>query len=389
MKIMFSAGEASGDLHGAGLAGALRRLDPDIELLGMGGELMREAGVRIIYDIKNLGVIGVGEIIKKIPFFFKLRSFLVDTMAEERPDALVCIDYPGFNMRLIKKAKAAGIPVIYYILPTIWAWHKSRGETIAQYTDLAVSLFPFEAAMYRELGTNVVYGGHPLLDSVYAEWTKDKAYEAFGLDETKKTVVLMPGSRMQEVKGLFPQMLEAGRLIAEKTGNVQFIVPKATTIDRRVLQKLADTAALPIVIGEDHVYDMMNIADAAVCASGTATLETALMGLPTLLIYRVNTLTYLLSKILVHIDNIGLPNIIEGRRVMPELWQNDVTPEKIASVIVPLLTEEAAHEEARRAMLAVRDKMGEPGAVMRTGQIILEFIKEIRLHEAVQQLGEL
>ena len=182
---------------------------------------------------------------------------------------------------------------------------------------------------------------------------------------------------------------EAGRLIAEKTGNVQFIVPKATTIDRRVLQKLADTAALPIVIGEDHVYDMMNIADAAVCASGTATLETALMGLPTLLIYRVNTLTYLLSKILVHIDNIGLPNIIEGRRVMPELWQNDVTPEKIASVIVPLLTEEAAHEEARRAMLAVRDKMGEPGAVMRTGEIILEFIKEIRLHEAVQQLGEL
>ena len=364
MKIMFSAGEASGDLHGAGLAGALRRLDPDIELLGMGGELMREAGVRIIYDIKNLGVIGVGEIIKKIPFFFKLRSFLVDT-------------------------KAAGIPVIYYILPTIWAWHKSRGETIAQYTDLAVSLFPFEAAMYRELGTNVVYGGHPLLDTVHAEWTKDKAYEAFGLDETKKTVVLMPGSRMQEVKGLFPQMLEAGRLIAEKTGNVQFIVPKATTIDRRVLQKLADTAALPIVIGEDHVYDMMNIADAAVCASGTATLETALMGLPTLLIYRVNTLTYLLSKILVHIDNIGLPNIIEGRRVMPELWQNDVTPEKIASVIVPLLTEEAAHEEARRAMLAVRDKMGEPGAVMRTGEIILEFIKEIRLHEAVQQLGEL
>ena len=167
MKIMFSAGEASGDLHGANLARSLRELDPQIELLGMGGKEMAAAGVDIVYDIKNLGVIGVGEIIRKIPFFFRLRDFLVDTMRKEKPDVLVCIDYPGFNMRLIKVAKAAGIPVVYYILPTIWAWHKSRGKTIAKYTDLAISLFPFEAKMYEDMGTNVIYAGHPLVDTVH------------------------------------------------------------------------------------------------------------------------------------------------------------------------------------------------------------------------------
>ena len=169
MKIMFSAGEASGDLHGANLARALRELDPQVELLGMGGKEMETAGVDIVYDIKNLGVIGVGEILRKIPFFFRLRDFLVETMRREKPDVLVCIDYPGFNMRLIKVAKAAGIPVVYYILPTIWAWHKSRGKTIAKYTDLAISLFPFEAKMYEDMGTNVIYIGHPLVDTVHAD----------------------------------------------------------------------------------------------------------------------------------------------------------------------------------------------------------------------------
>ena len=213
MKIMLSAGEASGDLHGANLAVALKAVDPQVELIGMGGEQMRKAGVRIVYDIKNLGVIGIGEIIKKIPFFYKLRTFLVNTMKEEKPDALVCIDYPGFNMKLIEKAKEAGIPVIYYILPTIWAWHKSRGNVIAEYTDLAVSLFPFEAEMYKKMGTNVVYGGHPLLDTVKPSMSKDEAYSFFGLQQGKKTVLFMPGSRVQEVQSLYGKMLAAGKLL--------------------------------------------------------------------------------------------------------------------------------------------------------------------------------
>ena len=384
MKIMLSAGEASGDLHGANLAEALKAVDPQVELIGMGGEQMRKAGVRIVYDIKNLGVIGIGEIIKKIPFFYKLRTFLVNTMKEEKPDALVCIDYPGFNMKLIEKAKEAGIPVIYYILPTIWAWHKSRGNVIAEYTDLAVSLFPFEAEMYKKMGANVVYGGHPLLDTVKPSMSKDKAYSFFGLQQGKKTVLFMPGSRVQEVQSLYGKMLAAGKLLQDKVEGLQFMVPKASTIDRHMLEEAAREANLEVHIGEERVYDMMNIADAAICASGTATLETALMGVPTLLVYRVNVLTYWLSKILVHLDSIGLPNIISGHRIMPELWQDEVTPENIEAAVLPWLVDAAASEEARHLMAGVRCQMGEAGAVRRTAEIISEFVKEKQLHEAVQ-----
>lgn len=384
MKIMLSAGEASGDLHGANLAEALKAVDPQVELIGMGGEQMRKAGVRIVYDIKNLGVIGIGEIIKKIPFFYKLRTFLVNTMKEEKPDALVCIDYPGFNMKLIEKAKEAGIPVIYYILPTIWAWHKSRGNVIAEYTDLAVSLFPFEAEMYKKMGTNVVYGGHPLLDTVKPSMSKDEAYSFFGLQQGKKTVLFMPGSRVQEVQSLYGKMLAAGKLLQDKVEGLQFMVPKASTIDRHMLEEAAREANLDVHIGEERVYDMMNIADAAICASGTATLETALMGVPTLLVYRVNALTYWLSKILVHLDSIGLPNIISGHRIMPELWQDEVTPENIEAAVLPWLVDAAAAEEARHLMAGVRCQMGEAGAVRRTAEIISEFVKEKQLHEAVQ-----
>ena len=384
MKIMLSAGEASGDLHGANLAEALKAVDPQVELIGMGGEQMRKAGVRIVYDIKNLGVIGIGEIIKKIPFFYKLRTFLVNTMKEEKPDALVCIDYPGFNMKLIEKAKEAGIPVIYYILPTIWAWHKSRGNVIAEYTDLAVSLFPFEAEMYKEMGTNVVYGGHPLLDTVKPSMSKDEAYSFFGLQQEKKTVLFMPGSRVQEVQSLYGKMLAAGKLLQDKVEGLQFMVPKASTIDRHMLEEAAREANLEVHIGEERVYDMMNIADAAICASGTATLETALMGVPTLLVYRVNVLTYWLSKILVHLDSIGLPNIISGHRIMPELWQDEVTPENIEAAVLPWLVDATASEKARHLMTGVRCQMGEAGAVRRTAEIISEFVKEKQLHEAVQ-----
>lgn len=376
MKIMFSAGEASGDMHGAKLAEVMKQQDPSIELIGMGGEQMKEAGVRIIYDIQNLGFIGVGEILRKIPFFFRLRDFLVQTMIDEKPDVLVCIDYPGFNMRLIKKAKEAGIPVVYYILPTIWAWHKSRGRTIAQYTDLAISLFPFEAKMYEEMGTHVVYAGHPLLDTVHAVRSRDAIVSDLGLDAQKKTVLLMPGSRMQEVNGLLPAMLEAAKEISKAVPQVQFLLPRASTIDRSVLEPMIADSGVAVHIGETNVYDMMAVSTAAIAASGTATLETALMELPTLLIYRVSSITYWLSKLLVHIDSIGLPNIIMGRRIMPELWQDEVTAEHIAQVMVPILTDTSRHDELKQAMAEVRRTMGQSGAVQRIAETILEFAKE-------------
>lgn len=376
MKIMFSAGEASGDMHGASLARAIKELAPEVELIGMGGTKMAEAGVRIIYDIKNLGFIGVGEIIRKIPFFVKLRTFLVDAMKEEKPDVLVCIDYPGFNMRLIKKAREAGIPVVYYILPTIWAWHKSRGKTIAKETDLAISLFPFEARLYESMGTHVAYVGHPLLDTVHPTMTIEEGLTYFNLQKDSPKVLLMPGSRLQEVRSLFPVMMEAAKEITRAVPNVEFCLPQASTITRSELERLIPDDGPSVHIFTDNVYDMMHLSTAAIAASGTATLETALMGLPTLLIYRVGALTYWLSKILVHIDSIGLPNIIMGRRVMPELWQDDVTPEAIAGDIIPILTDPSVWKARHEAMELVQKEMGSPGAVTRVAALILRFIKE-------------
>ena len=376
MKIMFSAGEASGDMHGANLVRALRQLDPAIECIGMGGHLMANAGVKIVYDIQHLGVIGVGEIIKKIPFFFKLRDLLVQVMKDEKPDVVILIDYPGFNMRLMKKIKELGIPVIYYILPTIWAWNKSRGPVIASYADLAVSMFPFERDIYKALGTNVIYAGHPLLDTVRPTMSKEEGLAYFGLDRAKKTVLLMPGSRLQEVEGLLPCMLEAAKRMQEQDSSLQFLLPKAGTISRDLLWKYVKESGVDVTIGQDHVYDMMHVSTAAIAASGTATLETALMELPTLLIYRVNALTYWLAKLLVHVENIGLPNIIMGKRIMPELWQHEVTPENIAQEVLPMLEDEARHQELQQAMAAVRQTMGEPGAVGRIAQQIYTFVKE-------------
>ena len=376
MKIMFSAGEASGDMHGANIARAIKNLAPETELLGMGGSKMAAAGVKIVYDIKDLGFIGIGEIIRKIPFFFKLRSFLVHTMQTEKPDVLVCIDYPGFNMRLIKKAKAAGIPVVYFILPTIWAWHQSRGAIIAKYTDLAISLFPFEEKIYRSLGTNVVYAGHPLLDVVHPDMSKEEACRYFGLRPDKPIVLLMPGSRKQEVQGLLPYMLGAAKLIAKAVPDVQFIIPCASTIDRSMLEKPIAERGISVTIADNHVYDMMNISTVAIAASGTATLETALMGLPTVLIYRVAALTFELAKYLVHVEYIGLPNIISGRGIMPEIWQHAVTPENITEEVVPLLTQPDRWEQMHNDMLAVRQTMGEAGANERIARTILEFAKE-------------
>jgi lipid-A-disaccharide synthase len=376
MKIMFCAGEASGDMHGAGLARTILEIAPETELIGMGGSQMAAAGVRILYDIKNLGFIGIGEIIKKIPFFFRLRDFLLQQMKEEKPDILVCIDYPGFNMRLIKKAKALGIPVVYYILPTIWAWHKSRGPVIAQYTDLAIALFPFEEQLYRRIGTHVVYAGHPLLDVVHPDMDAAAARTYFGLDPAKRTILLMPGSRLQEVKGLLPDMLGAARRIAAVVPDVQFLLPRATTIDKELLDEYIKAGGVPVVVAQDHVYDMMNVSTAAIVASGTATLETAIMGLPTVLTYRVSALTYWLAKLLVHVTSIGLPNIIAGHRIMPELWQKDVTPERICAEILPILQDKAVEAARRQDMASVRQIMGESGAIRRISTTILEFAKE-------------
>ena len=370
MKVMFSAGEASGDTHAASVANALKEIDPSVDMFGMGGTLMERAGVRIVYDIKNLGVIGIVEIVKSLPKFFKLRTYLKRVMMKEKPDILVCVDYPGFNMKLAAVAHELGIPVLYYIAPTIWAWHSSRGNTIRKYVTKVASIFPFEAEAYRKYKCDVEFVGHPLLDIVHPTMTKDEAEEYFGARKEAKKVLLMPGSRKQEVLSLLDTMLKSGEQLMANHEDIQFFLPRAHTIDRSELETFIDAHKVPVTITEDHTYDLMQICDVCLAASGTATLETAMMELPTVLLYRVSPITYGIGKMVVNVSHVGLPNIVAGKEVIPELLQDSVTPQAIVSLVEPLLTDVEKNKAMRSEyIISVRRN------VMNSYSRLLYFVK--------------
>ena len=342
MKIMMSAGEASGDMHAAAIAAEIKREYPDADIFGMGGDNMRNAGVRIIYDIGNLGIIGVVEVIRHLSLFFKLRTFLRHAMMEEKPDVVVCVDYPGFNMKIAHVAKELGIPVVYYIAPTMWAWHKGRAKNIVRDVEHVASIFPFEAEAYREAGARVTFVGHPLADTVKASMSYEEAMMFFGGDRVKKRILLMPGSRKNEVEKLLPAMLKAADILTEKC-ECQFFLSRAGTISSEFIQGFLKNASprLDIIV--------------------TATV----------LVYRLSAITWFLAKHLVRVEYAGLPNILLHKEVTPELLQDKVTAGNIAEVVLPWLTDEVKRQENIRELKSVRAVLGEGGAVRRTAELIL------------------
>lgn len=371
MKIMMSAGEASGDMHAAAVAAELKRIMPDADLFGMGGADMKKSGVRIIYDIENLGIIGVVEVIRHIPLFFHLRSMLKEAMIKEKPDVLVCVDYPGFNMKLAHVAKELGIPVIYYIAPTIWAWNKGRAKNIVRDVEQVASIFPFEAEAYRKAGARVTFVGHPLADTVKPSMSFEEAMDYFHGNPDKKRVLLMPGSRKNEVAGLLPVMIQAAEKLAEKE-ECQFFIPRASTISKEMLLSIIGKTSLSIEITEGHQYDLMQICTACVASSGTATLETALMELPTVLVYKLAPFTWFLANLLVHVKYAGLPNLLLGREVTPELLQDRARAENIVSILLPWLQDEKARQKNIEEIREVRKALGSGGAVHRVAELIIK-----------------
>lgn len=371
-KVMISVGEASGDLHGASVATALRNIQPGIKLLGMGGQAMRSAGVEIVHDIADLGVIGFVEVIKNLPRLFKLRDSLVNLMAVERPDVLVVIDYPDFNMRLAEKAKQMGIPVVSYISPSAWAWRKGRAKNVAKLVDRLAAIFPFEADVYREAGANVTFVGHPLLDIVKPSLSKTEAYSFFKAKSDQPIVLLLPGSRNQEINTLLPVMLEAGEKIVEQVPECQFFLPIASTISREMLQNILSQYKLKVNLTNEYTYDLMAIANSAIAASGTVTLEAALLKLPSVVVYKMASLTYLLGRLLVKIPHISLPNIVAGRKIIPELLQDKANSTNIAQAVLPMLLDADEKSRLQHDLLEVRQKLGDVGAVDRVARVILE-----------------
>lgn len=375
-KVMISVGEASGDLHGASIAKALKELDPDIQMFGMGGQAMRKAGVDIAHDIADLGIIGFVEVVKNLPRFFRLRDELVALMEREKPDVLLVIDYPDFNMRLAPKARALGIPVVSYIPPSAWAWRKGRAKSVAKLVDKIAAIFPFEAEVYRNAGANVEFVGHPLIDIIKPTMDKTVAYEFFQLDSQHSIILLLPGSRKAEIENLLPVMLESAEKIMQSDPNCQFVLPVASTISREMLHNMIKQYKVKVKLTAEHTYDLMTIADSAIAASGTVTLEAAILGLPVVVIYKMAALTYFIGRLLVKIPNISLPNIVAGKRIIPELLQYEVNADNIAREAIALLPSTAAGKQAREGLRQVKQRLGAGGAVKRTAQVVLDAAKK-------------
>ena len=371
-KVMICAGEASGDLHGASVASELKSIDPQIELLGMGGSHMRSAGIDIVYDIADIGVMGFVEILRNLPRFFRLREYLSRVMEERRPDVILLIDYGGFNMALASVAKKKNIPVVYYICPKAWVWGKWRAKAIAGWVNKVAAIFPFEAEIYRQAGASVEFVGHPLLDIVQSTMDRQEAYHFFGADPQRPLLLLLPGSRYQEVESLLELMLASARKVQEQIPDCQFFLPVASTIPLERIESVVKASGVSVVFTRNSTYNLMQIADCAIAASGTVTLEAALMELPSVIVYRVKTATYWLIRLVANVSHVGLPNIVSGRRILPELIQDEATSTNVSQAALRLLQDPAVRQQARSDIKQVRINLGQPGAVLRVAKIVLD-----------------
>ena len=370
--IMIIAGEASGDLHGSSLASSLKAIDPDLRLIGMGGEKMIKAGVESYQNIEDLSVIGLGEVLSNLGKFTAVFRCLVGRLDSEKPDCVVLIDYPEFNLRFAKEAKKRNIPVIYYISPQIWAWRKGRVKIVKKFIEKMMVIFAFEKEFYEKEAVAAEFVGHPLLDVVRPRFSREEFLKLQGLADNKKILALLPGSRQIEVIRNLPVMLKAAGIIKNKFGeDVQFVIAKPKEIKGEIYAEILKDCVLKPKIIEDYPYDCVNAADLVLVASGTATLETAILEKPMLIIYKVSFLTWLVGKMLVKIPDIGLVNIVAGARIVPEFIQFDATAEKIADEAIGLISSPEKINEVKINLRAVKEKLGGPGASRRAARSIL------------------
>jgi lipid-A-disaccharide synthase len=374
-KILMIAGEASGDLHGSHLVKELLSLDPRLQFYGVGGEKMKNEGVELIADSKEMAVVGITEVLLKLKSICRIYRKLKNSLAAHSPPLVILIDYPDFNLRFAREAKKKNIPIVYYISPQVWAWRKGRIKKIGRLIKKMIVIFPFEKKIYEEAKIDVDFVGHPLLDSIRPRFSREEAFQKFSLTSGVTTIGLLPGSRINEVRRLLPPMIEAVPLISKQINPVQFIVPVAPGLDVGDVQNLLGSKRENIRVVENNIYDVMRISDVVIVASGTATIEAAIMGAPMIVVYRVSPLTYLLGKMLIKVKNIGMVNIIAGKTVVPELIQKDVTPKKITSAVVRMLENPSKQEEIKKELSSLKETIGKPGASFRAAQIIISLLQ--------------
>lgn len=379
-RLMFVAGENSADQHASRLILELRSQIPNFECFGYGGSQMAAAGMRLDVNLaEGFPIIGITQAVKHYPELKRLFQHAKELLATERPDALVLVDYPGFNLRLAREAVKLNIPVIYFIAPQVWAWHSSRIKALAETVSLLLVIFPFEEPLFREAGIETYYVGHPLLDAPQPSRSRSEVLDAFGLDAETVLIGLLPGSRRSELKYHLLPLLEAARLIAREVPRAAFVLPQAHTIASHDLRStLAAYPDLSVHVVEHDDASVRAAMDFAICKSGTSTLELALAGIPMIVIYRVSFPTYIFARAVVRTQWISLVNIVAGKTVVPELLQNAATPDKIAMEALRLLRTPAALKEMRAEFTRIKGIFGPPGCARRAAERIIGFLSRSR-----------
>jgi len=372
---MIVAGEASGDMYGAGVVAALRKKAPGIRFFGIGGPRMEEADVRILYPVSELAVVGITEVIPKIRFIRQALNELKDALKDNPPDLVMLIDYPGFNLNLAGKAHDLGIPVLYYIPPQVWAWREKRVKKITERVDRVAVILPFEKEFYSRYGIQVDYVGHPLLDDLKNGRSREQARENLGISGDQFPVVgLLPGSRNEEIARHLPPIMGAAKIISRTYPDLRCILPLASTVDEETVKPYLKGVQVDIIVRRADTREVLGACDLALIASGTATLEAAITGTPMVILYRVSFLTYVLGKVLAKVSHIGLVNLVAGRQIVPELIQGDATDTRLAEEGLWLLEDEERREGMKEDLRLVREQLGKGGASERVAALAGEMM---------------
>jgi lipid-A-disaccharide synthase len=371
---MISCGEPSGDLYAAALATEILRAEPSATITGLGGDRLRAAGASLVGDFSGLSVTGLMEVARVLPRTYATYRRLVRDAEAARPDVFVAVDFPDFNFRLAAAVRKLGVPVVYYISPQLWAWRRGRMKTMRRIADRVLVIFPFEEAIYQEAGVSVEWVGHPLLDLAAVPRPRVPFLAGLGLDPGRPVVALLPGSRRNELYAILPGLVSAARIIRSELPDVQLLVARAPHLPDTAFQPLAGLDGKVAVV-EHATDDVLAAADVALVASGTVTVQAALHQCPMVVVYRLSSLTYRMGKPFVHVDTYAMANLVAGRRVVPELIQEDFTPDRVAGEAMRVLTDPAYAASMRAALGDVRGRLGSPGASARAAAAVIEVAR--------------
>ncbi len=376
-KILIVAGEASGDLHAANLVAEIKRINPQIRFFGLGGKKLQAQGVNLYCDIVDLAVVGIFEVIKNLSKFKQIFNGLLAEADKKKPDLAILVDYPGFNLRLAAELKKRNIPVIYFISPQIWAWGAKRIHEIKRNINLMIVVFKFEEELYKQHDMPVYFCGHPLLDIVGSKTNREQFLGELKLSKELKTIALLPGSREKEINNLLPVMMKtAENLYRRFNKEIQFIILRSPTVKEEIFNTIIKKYNVPVVVVSDNTYAGLISCDFAMVASGTATLETAILGVPMVILYKVSMLTYAFIKTVIKIPYIGLVNVVKKERFIEEFIQHGLKPDKIADYIYKTISDPIRLSDIKAGLAEVTSSLGEKGANRKAASAIIKFLEK-------------